>query len=97
MNEITFPNAASTTAAIIGFNAALATGAAAWPVKEHTYVVNEAVPTISFFESDHLRLSDDGFAHEIASLFDSFSKQQQPLGAEFEAIWDANIDSLYES
>lgn len=97
INEITFPNAASATAAIVGLNAALAIGATAWPPIERTYSLNEAVSTISFFDSSIVEMTDKGFAREIASVFATISEGQEPLGAEFEAVWDGNVDTLYES
>jgi hypothetical protein len=30
---------------------------------------------------------------ELAAL----AKDQEPLGAEFEAVWDAHVDELYEN
>lgn len=32
----------------------------------------------------------------MAPVYDSLLKGQEPLGAEFEAIWDANVADLYE-
>ena len=32
----------------------------------------------------------------MAPIYDSLLKGQEPLGAEFEAIWDANVGNLYE-
>ena len=96
-NRITFPNAVSATAAVVGFNAALAAGAAAWPTNEQTYFVNEAVPTISFFQGSVAEVTDEEFAREIASVFTTLSDGQEPLGTEFEAVWDANVDKLYQS
>mgnify|MGYP000945778106 CR=1 FL=1 len=37
------------------------------------------------------------FAREIAGLYADLLEGQEPLGAEFEAIWDANVDELYET
>jgi hypothetical protein len=37
------------------------------------------------------------FAQEISEIYAALSEGQEPLGAEFEAIWDENVDSLYET
>ena len=37
------------------------------------------------------------FAQEIAQIFSSLSEDQEPLGSEFEAVWDENLDVLYQS
>ena len=37
------------------------------------------------------------FGREIAAVYASLSEGQEPLGAEFEAVWDANVADLYES
>ena len=91
MNEITFPNAAPATVAIV------AVAAGAWVQTEPAYFVNEAVPSISFFRSTSAEVINEEFAREIASVFAALSDAQEPLGAEFEAVWDANEESLYES
>ena len=33
----------------------------------------------------------------MAPVYESLLKDQEPLGAEFEAVWDANVGDLYES
>ena len=42
-------------------------------------------------------LSEQEFSQKIAAIYASLLEDQEPLGAEFEAIWDANTDQLYES
>lgn len=95
MNEIQY-RAATATAAIVGLNAALAIGQATWPAPEPLYVTDQNSPTFSFFDVS-LNTTDQDFAKEIASVFAELSKGQEPLGAEFEAVWDDNLDALYES
>ena len=34
---------------------------------------------------------------EISQVFASLSEGQEPLGYEFEAVWDENLDVLYQS
>jgi hypothetical protein len=95
MNEIQY-RAATATAAIVGLNAALAVGQATWPAPEPLYVTEHSSPSFSFFEVS-LNTTNQDFAKEIASVFAELSKGQEPLGAEFEAVWDDNLDALYES
>ena len=85
---------------IDGLNATLAVGSATWLAPEPVYVTTQSIPTFSFFEKSlaiaPTTISYD-FAQEIASIFASLSEGQQPLGAEFEAVWDANLDALFQS
>lgn len=37
------------------------------------------------------------FARQIAEVYAVLSEGQEFLGADFEAVWDANVDVLYES
>lgn len=37
------------------------------------------------------------FGEKIAAIYASLSNGQEQLGREFEAVWDANVESLYES
>ena len=95
MNEIVRSRTVTATA-ILGLNAALAV----WPVDDPIYVTTQSIPTHSFFErslagSRAVTLHD--CAHEIASIFAFLSEGQEPLGAEFEAVWDRNVDSLYQA
>lgn len=100
MNKITTPTKVTATAAIVGVNAALAISGATWPIPEPLYVTTQNIPTFSFFEKPNsvvAATASHDFAREIASIFASLSEGQQPLGAEFEAVWDANVDTLYQS
>lgn len=37
------------------------------------------------------------FAQRVARLYANLAEGQEPLGREFEEIWDAHADDLYES
>lgn len=59
-----------------------------------------AQPTFSAFEETLISSKDTDiqeFAQEIASVYATLAEGQKPLGREFEAVWDANIEQLYES
>lgn len=95
MNEIV-PSRKVTATAILGLDAALVV----WPVDDPTYVTTQSIPTYSFFErslADSRAVTLHDFAQEIASVFAFLSEGQEPLGAEFEAVWDRNVGSLYQS
>ena len=36
-------------------------------------------------------------ADRIAEVYASLAEDQEPLGSEFEAVWDANAATLYEA
>ena len=42
-------------------------------------------------------LETDKFAGQMAEIYAFFSNNQELLGAEFAAVWDNNIEHLYES
>ena len=91
---------ATATAAFVGVKAALAIGHAVWPADEPVYVTTQNVPSFSFFEKTitfSKPKNTHEFAKDIASVFASLSEGQEPLGSEFEAVWDANLAELYES
>ena len=37
------------------------------------------------------------FGQQVAEIYALLLEGQEPLGGEFEAIWDANVGSLYEA
>lgn len=67
--------------------------------KEPTYYVEHDEKTYSFFVAPRESeiFSAEEFGKEIAFIYSLLCEGQEPLGAEFEAVWDANIDSLYEA
>lgn len=40
-------------------------------------------------------MNDQEFAAELAKIYADLLAKQQPLGKEFEAVWEANLDKLY--
>ena len=100
MNEIILPHTKIATTPIFLLNAALAVGDAEWPVHESTYSMDQSSPTSSFFKpfcSAELKMTAHDFAQEVSQVFTSLSDGQEPLGSEFEAVWDENLDVLYQS
>lgn len=99
MSEVEFPHRVTATAVIMGLNAALAlSGSYDRQVVEPAYVTSHTIPTFSFFESSVSAVPESaprGFAQEISSVFAELVEGQEPLGPEFEAVWDANVDELY--
>ena len=41
-------------------------------------------------------MDDLAFTREIAEIFDALAQAQEPLGADFAAVWDRNLSDLYE-
>lgn len=106
MNEIvqhrTSQSAAGTLVCALTAAMAAGAGAVAWPVRDTPiYVVPQTSASYSPFVGQSLILTPQPnssvFAREIAKVYAALSEGQEPLGAEFEAVWDANVDSLYES
>jgi hypothetical protein len=82
----------------IGLSTALIGGAATWPAPETpAYLTQRDSSTFSYFEKS-LTLASwaQDFAAGVARVYASLLLGQEPLGAEFEAIWDANVAALYE-
>lgn len=86
---------------VFALGAAMATGQVTWPVREAPlYIVPQTGPSYSpFIERSVFLVPNSGsavFAREIANVYAVLSEGQEPLGAEFEAVWDANVECLYE-
>ena len=66
-----------------------------------TYSIPHTAGTYSSFVDKAVivtpKFRRDVFSGEIAKVYAALSEGQEPLGAEFEAVWDANVDSLYEA
>lgn len=76
----------------------------AWPVQDDPVYVVRHQPTASYstygyglFNFVTPRSISRDFAREIAGLYADLLEGQEPLGADFEAVWDANVDVLYET
>ena len=39
---------------------------------------------------------NEEFEAHLAEIYAELAKDQEPLGAEFESVWDAHTDDLYE-
>ena len=99
MNEIVKPHLLPMNFVVMGLSAAIVAGTAAWPVRDTpAYVTLRDGSTFSYFEKS-LRFGSTAqdFADGVARVYASLLQGQEPLGAEFEAVWDANVSDLYES
>lgn len=101
MNENFQVSNLSTTTAILAVASFLGPDHATWPDQEEPrYVTTHERPTSSSPDKS-LRLWQPSatrtFGQAIASIYASMLDNQVSLGAEFEAIWDANVSRLYES
>jgi hypothetical protein len=99
MNQIVKSSPLPMNFAVIGLSAALAAGTANWPVRDTpAYVTPRDGSTFSYFEKSlKFGSTAQDFADSVARVYASLLQGQEPLGAEFEAIWDANVADLYES
>ena len=100
MNEIVLPYKTTATTSVFVFSAPLAVGNAEWPVHKPAYSTSQSSPTFSFFEVSCVvkpEMAVHDFAQEVSQIFTSLSEGQEPLGSEFEAVWDENLDVLYQS
>ena len=82
---------------MVGLSAALTAGNAVWPHPLPPIVV--PIHTTTSYTSLIFTpvASVDAFVSQIAEIYAALSEGQEPLGPEFEAIWDANVAYLYES
>jgi hypothetical protein len=99
MNEIVKPRPMPMNFAVIGLSAAIAAGTATWPVHDTpAYVTLRDRSTFSNFEKSlWFGSTAQDFADGIARVYASLLHDQESLGADFEAVWDANVADLYES
>jgi len=88
------------SAVALGVTAAIASEPTAWPQREPTnYTINKVDSTYSYTENwvDFLSFEESGtFANGIAQIYASLLDGQEPLGSDFEKIWDENTGYLYE-
>lgn len=87
---------------VVGLAAVMTNGEPEWPTQDNTgsYSVAQSASTFSERNLAPTRQSDpqeDDFKLEMASVFASIADNQEPLGKEFEDIWDNNAESLYEA
>ena len=107
MSKVIQHRAPSATVALVGVSAILAAGQETWPKQEAwpeketpAYVTTHSERTFSTSEkelTDHEPTEAQDFGRKIAAVYAALSEGQEPLGAEFEAVWDANVTQLYES
>ncbi len=77
--------------------AAISAVGTAWPAYPGaSYETSHSRPSYSFMRFEPYVVKES-FGQQIAEIYALLLEGQEPLGAEFEAIWDANVDSLYEA
>ena len=112
MNEtIKFPNTSTTTKAtalVIGTGALFfgniepPVNPRVWLSPTPNYEISQDTPSFSYcdglvgYDVDLLAIPRD-FTAEVAQIFSELSKDQEPLGSDFEAVLNANLNELYES
>jgi hypothetical protein len=100
MNDLAH-NRVTPTFVVVGITAALATGTANWPDRvKPIFETKHVGASYSSFEKTltFAQVSDEAnFANQLADVYAALAGNQEPLGADFEAVWDANVAILYES
>lgn len=99
MNQIVKSRPMPINVAAIGLSAAIAAGTATWPAPDTpAYVTLRDRPTFSYFEKSlKFGSTAQDFADGVARVYAYLLQDQEPLGADFEAVWDANVSDLYEA
>ena len=101
MNEMMASSTPTSVVIILGIAASVAAGTPTWPEPEPPYYRNrQGVSSYSAVESALSDTPDSGaqnFGRDIADVYVLLSEGQEPFGAEFEAVWNANAAYLYES
>lgn len=70
--------------------------APSWPVQAPPAYSLDHIT--SSYSSLNRSLNDQQeFAHRISAVYATLLEKQESLGADFEAVWDENVDRLYES
>src|SRR5579863_3996243 len=102
MNEIVRNQTSSTNTAIMiaAASAVLAAGNIFWP--DPTRPAYRRFANSSYSDVTRLMRSATvsmplSFQVQISKIYASLADGQQELGREFTAIWDANLDALYEA
>ena len=100
MNEMMARSTPTSAVIILSIAASVTVGTPTWPELESSYYRNrQSVSSYSAVESK-LSATDSvaqNFDRDIAEVYVLLSETQEPLGAEFEAVWDARASYLYES
>ena len=101
MNNIMQSTTPLAVASMSGASGASPAAARAWPGPVPARViVNRETGTSNFRKNVLLPfdgLSVREFEDEMASIYASLAAGQEPLGEEFESVWDANVLDLYVS
>jgi len=87
---------------VCGLSAAIATGNCDWPRAEiASYslvrVKGTKSPVVHVAPAGSHQMFDDEFPLAIADFYKTLLDGQEPLGREFEDIWEANLENLYEA
>ena len=97
-----FPTTGTTTTAVVDDAVSILANRAAWPTHESIYKISQDTPSysnyiVTFFSDCELSATRQIFASQFGIIYSALSKDQGPLGSEFEAVWDAHLHELYES
>lgn len=102
MNELCFPDVATVTVATaataaLGFSSAVpASLDRFWAPEERSYFIDQAAPTLWQMANISFPSVEQSFVADVAAVFAELAAGQEPLGADFEAVWNDNLEALYE-
>lgn len=99
MSELNYPDVATATTAValLGLISPPVAGLdTAYPADQRAYIVDQAAPTGGQLADISFPTVGQSFANEIAAVFSALAEGQEPLGGEFESVWNDNLDKLYE-
>jgi hypothetical protein len=101
MGSVKYAKQAGTysTVAVVSVGAALAVGPIAWTTSRS--YLSTTVPNASSYSYVDAQLiagatSDTYLMDSIATAYQTLLDAQEPLGVEFERVWEDNISLLYE-
>ncbi|GEM_PF-5114687 len=70
------------------------------PTSTRSYVVVQPTSTYSHIDQrlrNEVHTASDDFYAKFEKIYTGFLSAQEPLGLEFESVWDDNIEFLYEA
>ena len=93
---------ATTTTAVVNDAVSILANRAAWPTHESNYKISQDTPSysnylVTLFSDYEWSVARQIFASQFGIIYSALIEDQEPLGSEFEAVWDAHLHELYES
>lgn len=101
MSDVAFRPDMKSTYSVMFVAALTAVEPSSWPTAAPvSYYADQPSPSYSRIGpalTFDVHVDDEHFFAKMAEAFETLAASQSRLGAEFERIWDDNVDALYES